>query len=445
MKDTFETIERDKRLIYSYIRGSQCHGLATPLSDIDKGGVFIADKKDLLDLGLNYQGQVANETNDIVWYELKKFMTLLIKSNPTILEALFVDDKFVEVQEPIMDIIKANKDEFLTKKCFPSFFSYAKSQIEKAKGLNKMINWDKDKIKRKGILDFTYTFYNQGSTKIVNWLEYRGLDQKYCGLVNIPNMKDIYGVYYDWGKFFEDNEIPLTKLEMGFNLIECRNTATIFKRLSECNDEKEKELLEKELKESYLANMVEFIVKFYNLEDKFGDIGHTIETLRTWYKNQKPIGYSGMVGENSQALRLSSVSKGEKPICYASYNKDGYIKHCIDYRNYQDWVKHRNPIRYESNLNKNYDAKNMCECFRLMHCGIEIANGEGYIVDRSGIDADFLLDVKNHKYEYDELMERLKEDKEKMEIAMAKSTLKDDIDQDFVNELYYEMIKKNYL
>ena len=80
-----------------------------------------------------------------------------------------------------------------------------------------------------------------------------------------------------------------------------------------------------------------------------------------------------------------------------------------------------------------------------MHCGIEIANGEGYIVDRSGIDADFLLDVKNHKYEYDELMERLKEDKEKMEIAMAKSTLKDDIDQDFVNELYYEMIKKNYL
>ena len=239
------------------------------MSDIDKGGVFIADKKDLLDLGLNYQGQVANETNDIVWYELKKFMTLLIKSNPTILEALFVDDKFVEVQEPIMDIIKANKDEFLTKKCFPSFFSYAKSQIEKAKGLNKMINWDKDKIKRKGILDFTYTFYNQGSTKIVNWLEYRGLDQKYCGLVNIPNMKDIYGVYYDWGKFFEDNEIPLTKLEMGFNLIECRNTATIFKRLSECNDEKEKELLEKELKESYLANMVEFIVKFYNLEDKF--------------------------------------------------------------------------------------------------------------------------------------------------------------------------------
>ena len=59
----------------------------------------------------------------------------------------------------------------------------------------------------------------------------------------------------------------------------------------------------------------------------------------------------------------------------------------------------------ESNLTKSYDAKNMCECFRLMHCGIEIANGQGYIVDRNGIDADFLLDVKNHKYEYEELMD----------------------------------------
>ena len=148
-----------------------------------------------------------------------------------------------------------------------------------------------------------------------------------------------------------------------------------------------------------------------------------------------------MVGENSNQLRLSSVSKGEKPICYVSYNKDGYIKHCIDYKNYKDWEKHRNPIRYESNLKKNYDSKNMCECFRLLHCGIEIANGDGYIVDRSGIDADFLLDVKNHKFEYDELIKHLEEDKNKMENAMKKSTIKDSVDPKFVNDLYLRFIE----
>ena len=57
----------------------------------------------------------------------------------------------------------------------------------------------------------------------------------------------------------------------------------------------------------------------------------------------------------------------------------------------------------------------MCECFRLINCGIEIARGEGYKVDRSNIDADFLLDVKNHKYEYNELMEMLEKKNDEME------------------------------
>ena len=149
--------------------------------------------------------------------------------------------------------------------------------------------------------------------------------------------------------------------------------------------------------------------------------------------------------ENSTNMRGSSVSKGEKPIVYMVYNESGFKAHCVKYKQYQDWIKHRNPIRYESNLNKSYDAKNMCECFRLMHCGIEIASGKGYIVDRSGIDADFLLDVKNHKFEYEELMERLKEENEKMKEAMDNSTLKEDIDVNFVNELYMDVMKEYYL
>lgn len=441
--DTFETIKDKGLLLYEYLRGSHCHGISTPLSDKDYGGIFISPMENVLDLGFNYQSQIANETNDVVWYELKKFMLLLIKSNPTILEALFVDSKYVKYEHPLITELKSYRNEFLTQKCFPSFFSYAKSQVEKAKGLNKMINWDKDKIQRRGILDFTYTFYNQGSTKIENWLEYRGLNQKYCGLVNIPNMKDIYGVYYDWGNFFLNENISCEDLCNGYKFRHSYDTKKILENI-EKTEGKERETHEKALKFSYIANMATFIADFYNLYDKvfidyqYDDV--TAENLKTWYEKQKPIGYSGMVGERSQELRLSSVSKGEKPICYASYNKDGYTKHCIDYRNYQDWIKHRNPIRYESNLHKSYDAKNMCECFRLIHCGIEIAEGNGYIVDRSNIDAQFLLDVKNHKFEYDYLMEQLTKDKERMNEAMEKSTLKEDIDPMLVNELYVKLV-----
>ena len=84
----------------------------------------------------------------------------------------------------------------------------------------------------------------------------------------------------------------------------------------------------------------------------------------------------------------------------------------------------------------------MCECFRLINCGIEIARGEGYKVDRSGIDAEFLLDVKNHRYEYDELMDMLKEKTAEMERAMAESTIPDSIDVEFVNELLLKIRKE---
>lgn len=434
---TFESIKDNKLLLYEYIRGSHCHGISTPTSDVDYGGVFMSPKEDLLDLGFHYQDQVANETNDIVWYEFKKFMTLLLKSNPTVLESLFVDDKYVLYSHSLFTELKQHKDLFLTKKCFPSFFAYARSQVEKARGLNKMISWEKDKVERKGIMDFTYTFYNQGSTKIENWLEYRGLDQKYCGLVNIPNMRDVYGVYYDWGNFFLHEGISLEDLCRVYGNIEASDTKKIVENIKSASDEK-KEMYETLLKESHLHNMAKFIVNFYNLRNDID--GGVLDKLRIWYESQKPIGYSGMVGERSEALRLSSVSKGETPICYASYNKDGYIKHCKDYKNYQDWIKHRNPTRYESNLNKSYDAKNMCECFRLIHCGIEIAEGKGYIVDRSGIDAEFLLDVKNHKFEYEYLIEKLEEEKEKMNKAMETSTLKEDIDPMFVNSLYVDIV-----
>lgn len=397
--ETFETIKEKNLLLYQYIRGSHCHGMATPQSDIDMGGIFMSPKDELLDLGFNYQGQIANETNDIIWYELKKFMQLLIKSNPTILEALFVDDKYVEYEHPLISELKSYKNEFLTKKCFPSFFAYANSQIEKAKGLNKMINWDKEQMKRKTPFDFAYTFYNQGSTKISNWLDNRGLNKDFCGLVGIPNMHDTYGVYYDWGAHFEKENI--------------KNAEDLIKNGGKTFD---------------------FIVNFYKL---------SAAQIADWFENNKEIKhYRGMCLDNATDMRGSSVSKGEKPLCWMTYNESGFKAHCVKYKQYQDWIKHRNPIRYESNLNKSYDAKNMCECFRLMHCGIEIANGKGYIVDRSGIDAEFLLNVKNHKFEYEDLISELNKCKAEMEIAMMNSKLKDDVDPKFVNELYLKFLKE---
>ena len=67
---------------------------------------------------------------------------------------------------------------------------------------NKKCNIPED-FERKDILDFCYTFKNQGSQPIKDYLNEHNLDQKYCGLVNLPNMKDCYGVYYDFAAYFK--------------------------------------------------------------------------------------------------------------------------------------------------------------------------------------------------------------------------------------------------
>ena len=142
---------------------------------------------------------------------------------------------------------------------------------------------------------------------------------------------------------------------------------------------------------------------------------------------------------------MCSVSKNEKRICHISYNKDGYIKHCIDYRNYKEWEKFRNPKRYESNLDKNYDSKNLYHSIRLMNMGYEIATGQGVILDRRiAGDRDFIMDVRHHKFEYDELMAIILEKEKKLKEAIEKSTLPEHIDVNLVNDILIEIRKKYY-
>jgi len=386
----FDIIRQDGRLLYEYIRGSHLYGLNNEDSDIDTSGVFACTNDELLGC-VGYKGQVTDERHDNTWFEIGELIRLLLKSNPTVLESLFIpENKVIGDIHPLMQMIIDNREQFISKQCFNPFFGYAKSQIEKARGLNKKIV--NPVTERLTPFDFIYTFKNQGSTKFRDWLENRGLHQEYCGLVSVPNMHDIYGVYYDFGAHTDAN--PKWKYDSLF--------------VSFCNE-------------------------FYGDAD--------LQTTLQRISQAKFIGYRGVINIDAKAdeIRLSSIDdRDATPICFILYNQSGYSTHCRQYAEYQEWVKNRNPKRYESNLDKNYDSKNMMHCFRLMHMAGEIAEGQGLILQRTW-DRQFLLDVRNHKFEYDEIIERLETDKERMNKLMEQSIIKDSIDTDFVNELMIEV------
>lgn len=421
MKLTFKDIEEKGLLIYKYIRGSHVYGTNTPESDQDEGGIYICPNEQLLDLGFDYQDEVSDNKHDTVWWELGKFMRLLLSSNPTVLEALFVPDDKVLFEHPIMTEIKKHRDEFITKACFKPLGGYSVSQIKKAQGQNKKIHWDVAQMTRKTPLDFCFTFDDrQGSENIQKWLDDRGLDQRNCGLVNIPNMPTMYGVYYDFGQ-----HIKLAGITKEWFLDP----------------------------NNYADKFIDFVTTLYVPIGDLDEYGYEFIMEGVWEKICTPIGkHCGIISLDgtSNEIRFSETAKGSKPICFMSYNQNGYESHCRKYKEYEEWKENRNKARYENNLeglekqntDKFYDAKNMCHCFRLISMATEIAKGEGMKLDRRGIDADFLLDVRNRKYTYTELMEKLVEAKDEMDREIENSTIPDAINVEMVNKLLLDVRTK---
>ena len=398
---------RDRGWIaYEYVRGSHAYGLNTETSDKDIGGVFICPQDMLMGLRSNYIEQVADESNDTVFYEFGRWIELLLKANPTALESLFIPKHCIigEVHPMVQHIID-NRDKFLSKECFKTLFGYAKSQIYKARGLNKKIV--NPVTERKTVLDFCYVPYNQGSTNVEKWLAKNGLKQKYCALVPLPNMHEVYGLYYDFGTHLI--------CEYGVDL---RNKEDLLA----VDDVFRKAATEDGLIQHNL---------FAQSIDKYCEYNSIYDIV--------PSGYHGIVSENSESneVRVQSVPKGKEPIILMTFNKSGYTSHCKDYKEYQEWVQKRNPVRYESNLGKNYDGKNMSHCMRLIRMGKELALGQGFNVERTH-DRDYLLLIKNHGVEYEEIIAQAVKEQEEMDKAAENSLLPDTLNVDEINKLLIE-------
>lgn len=188
--------EAEKYLIYKVIAGSKAYGLDIPTSDTDIRGIYMLPNEFLL--GKGYSEQINNQTNDIVYYELNRFVYLLEQNNPNILEELFVPEDKILFMSPKIKPLYESRERFLTTKCRNTFGGYSISQIKKARGLNKKIVNPVDR-ERKTPLDFCYIFdKGDGYTMLATqWLKKYNIKQEWCGLAELPNGEQIYKVYVD--------------------------------------------------------------------------------------------------------------------------------------------------------------------------------------------------------------------------------------------------------
>lgn len=187
--------------IFKAIVGSQAYGTSTPKSDTDYKGVYIQSANDVVSFKYKEQVDVGK---DETYYEVRRFIQLLQSANPTMLELLFMPDDCVIQKSPQFDLLIQNRDKFLTKKCRHSFGGYAIAQIQKAKGLNKKMNWEKAKVERKTPFDFCYVYEDGKTIPLEKWLGREKLNKDFCGLVALDHFRDCYALYYDYKAKYQD-------------------------------------------------------------------------------------------------------------------------------------------------------------------------------------------------------------------------------------------------
>lgn len=191
---TIEYLKSEHLILLECISGSRAYGLATAESDTDIKGVFYLPKSHYFGLHKDYVPQVNNATNDIVYYELGRYIELLLQNNPNMMELLATPAEKVLYRHPLMESFLP--EWLISKLCKNTFAGFANSQIKKARGLNKKIVNPMDKDK-KSILEFCSVFANNHSIPLANWLKEQPFSQSQIGLVVMPKSTQMYAMYVD--------------------------------------------------------------------------------------------------------------------------------------------------------------------------------------------------------------------------------------------------------
>lgn len=125
-------------IIYETMVGSTLYGLRNANSDIDKKGIFIPTKNDLLGLFNPYKDKPKSEEKIVdgvkvesVMYSLSHYLNLVLKSNPTVIELAFSEDKYKTITSPIgEEVMQFVRNNMITMGIYSPYRGYIFDQLK---------------------------------------------------------------------------------------------------------------------------------------------------------------------------------------------------------------------------------------------------------------------------------------------------------------------------
>ena len=123
-------------------RGSVAHGMYVPktdpdsIDDKDVMGIYVGPLEHYLGFGRKDVYEQWEGEWDCVFYELRKFIGLLLNCNPNVLSLLWLKPTGIIYENEVGARLRAGRDLFVTKKAYHSFSGYAHAQFKKMISFN---------------------------------------------------------------------------------------------------------------------------------------------------------------------------------------------------------------------------------------------------------------------------------------------------------------------
>lgn len=148
-------------------------------------------------------------------------------------------------------------------------------------------------------------------------------------------------------------------------------------------------------------------------------------------------------GQTEFLRALESISQTYITEEYRDQAKDEmrYITAYRNWKRYEEWRKNRNPKRQALEAKCGFDSKHLSVCYRILTQGIEILEGKGLRVDRTGIDADYLLEIRLGNLKYEDIIVEVQKKKDELDSLYETSTLRHTPNRELIEKVKMEVIE----
>lgn len=143
--------EFDKHIIFSAVVGSTAHNTYIQkedpsTDDIDINGLFIESPEHTLGLKKIETWTQTIEKYDVTYHTLRKYASLLLKSNPNVIVLMYIDPKFIIQEDIAFTQLRTHKDWFQSINAYDSFMGYSVAQQHRMKNYDLNTIGDKRRL-----------------------------------------------------------------------------------------------------------------------------------------------------------------------------------------------------------------------------------------------------------------------------------------------------------